>query len=106
MSTYNNFLAGRNTLYWDKKARAEGLGDYTKARITHWLHTNYDWNVVSDVPESTKLPLENRVWNEYPGNGGIQTGISNKPSKVGRVLDDGTTQLYQYEYNSLAKPRK
>lgn len=106
MSTYNAILTARNTFYWDKRAMAEAPGDYTKARITHWLHTDYDWNVVSDVPESSKQPLENRVWNEYPGNGGIRTGTSNKPSKIGRVLDDGTTQLYQYEYNSFGNKTK
>ncbi|HEX4662635.1 MAG TPA: hypothetical protein VH144_03400, partial [Candidatus Saccharimonadales bacterium] len=106
MFTGNAFLQGRNTFYWDKKAMAEAPGDYTKARLTHWLHTNYDWNVVSDVPESSKLPLENRVWNEYPGNAGLQTGTSNKPSKIGRVLDDGATQLYKYEYNSFGNKTK
>jgi RHS repeat-associated protein len=105
MFAANNYLQGRNTFYWDKKSMAEAPGDYTKARLTHWLHTG-DWNVVSDVPESSKLPLENRVWNEYPGNAGIQVGTSNKPIKVGRVLDDGTTQLYQYEYNSFGKVTK
>jgi len=106
MFTDNTRLSLRNTFYWDKKAMAEAPSDYTKARITQWLHTDYDWNVVSDVPESSKQPLENRVWNEYPGNAGIRTGTSNKPSKVGRVLDDGTTQLYQYEYNSFGNKTK
>ena len=106
MFTFNQYMNYRNTYYWDKKARAEALGDYTKARITHWLHTDYDINTVSDIPENTKQPLENWVWNDYPGNGGIQTGTSNKPSNVGRVLDDGTTQLYQYEYNSFGRTTK
>lgn len=106
MFTFNQYMNYRNTYYWDKKARAEALGDYTKARITHWLHTDYDINTVSDIAENTKQPLENWVWNDYPGNGGIQTGISNRPSNVGRVLDDGTTQLYQYEYNSFGRTAK
>jgi len=29
-----------------------------------------------------------------------------KPSKKGRMLDDGTTQLYQYEYNDLGNVTK
>jgi len=106
MFAFNQYMNYRNTYYWDKKARAEALGDYTKARITHWLHTDYDINTASDIPENTKQPLENWVWNDYPGNGGIQTGTSNRPSNVGRVLDDGRTQLYQYEYNSFGKTTK
>ncbi len=99
MLTVNQYMNLRNTYYWDKKAMAEAPGDYTKARITHWLHTDYNINIVSDVPANTKQPLENWVWNAYPGT-------SNRPSKVGRVLDDGTTQLYQYEYNSFGKTTK
>jgi RHS repeat-associated protein len=102
MTVYNQWLTHRNTFYWDKKATAEAYGDYTKARITHWLHTS-DINVASDVPESSKLFLEARVWNNYPGGNGYQLGTTNKPSKMGRVLDDGTTQLYQYGYNSFGK---
>ena len=102
---FNQYLNSRNTFFWDKKAMAEVPGDYTKARITHWLHTS-DINVASDVPESTKGPLENRVWMSYPGGNGLQTGTSNKPSQIGRVLDDGSTQLYQYEYNDYGNVTK
>jgi RHS repeat-associated protein len=31
----------------------------------------------------------------------LVVGTSSQPSKVGRVLDDGTTQLYQYAYNQF-----
>jgi RHS repeat-associated protein len=108
IATFNQYINYRNTFYWDKKAMAEAPGDYTRARITHWLHTE-DINVASDIPESSKLPFENRVWNNYPGQtwpAGTENSTSNKPSKVARVLDDGTTQLYQYEYNSFGKPTK
>jgi RHS repeat-associated protein len=103
MLTVNNYMNLRNTYYWDKRAMAESAGDYTTARITHWLHTDYDINTVSDVPANTKQPLEDWVWYDYPGSDGIVTGTTNKPSHIGRVLDDGTTQLYQYEYNSFGK---
>ena len=83
----------RNTYYWDKKAMAEAPGDYTKARITHWLNTDYDINTVSDVPANIKQPLEDWVWNDYPGSDGIVTSTTNRPAHIGRVLDDGTTQL-------------
>ena len=29
----------RNTYYWDRTACALGYGDYSKARLYHWLHT-------------------------------------------------------------------
>ena len=106
MTVFNSYLNNRNTFYWDKKAMAETAGDYTKARITHWLHTS-DINVASDVVESTKLPLENRVWNSYPGMPQLYTvGTTNKPSQVGRVLDNGSTQLYRYEYNTVGNVTK
>ncbi len=108
IATLNEYLHYRNTFYWDKKAMAEAAGDYTKARITHWLHSE-DLNVAADIPESSKNPLENRVWNNYPGQtwpAGTENSTSNKPSKVARVLDDGTTQLYQYEYNTFGKTTK
>ncbi len=108
IATFNQYINYRNTFYWDKKAMDDAPGDYTKARITHWLHTE-DVNVASDIPESSKNPFENRVWNNYPGQtwpAGTENSTSNKPSKVARVLDDGTTQLYQYEYNSFGKTTK
>jgi YD repeat-containing protein len=57
MSLFNTALTVRNTFYWDKKAMAEAAGNYTAARLTHWLHTE-DINVASDIPESTKDPFE------------------------------------------------
>src|ERR1051326_3163851 len=103
MLTVNNYMNLRNTYYWNKKAMAEAPGDYTKAQITHWLHSDYDINVVSDVPANTKQLLEAWVWYDYPGSDGISAGTSNKPLHIGRVLDDGTTQLHQYQYNSFGK---
>ena len=103
IATYNQFINYRNTFYWDKKAMAEAPGVYTKARITHWLHTE-DINVASDVPESSKMPFENRVWNNYPGQtwpAGTGNVTIFKPSKIARVVDDGTTQLYQYRIQQL-----
>jgi len=98
----NNYLQYRNTFYWDKRASAMYPGDYTKAEITHWLHV--DANVASGIIESTKQPLENRVWYLYPGQwSSVFLGASGLPSAVARVLDDGATQVYQYEYNSLGK---
>jgi RHS repeat-associated protein len=81
-------------------------GDYPNAEITHWLHSA-DINVTAGTPESRKKPLENRVWYMYPGTVNFGTeGSMPLPSKVMRILDDGTTQTFAYEYNQSGKPTK
>lgn len=102
---FNSYINGRNSFYWDKHAMKTAPGDYAKARITHWLH-GVNSSVSVGVKESEKQALENRVWYNYPGQtwgGGVNPGMLEKPSRIGRVLDDGTTQLYQYAYNDLGK---
>ena len=91
-----------NTFYWDKKAMAMAPGDYTKAEITHWL---YEANgQVSGIASSRKKPLENRVWYMYPGQRTYQyVGTTAKPSRIARILGDGTTQLHEFSYNKLGK---
>lgn len=105
MPTWNRYLIGRNTFHWDKKAFAEGYAtnDFTKARIYHFTHGyGQDINAAEGLLESVKMPFENRVWFNYP-NQSLPTvpGVDDRPSKIGRVLDDGTTQLQQFERNSL-----
>jgi RHS repeat-associated protein len=88
-----------NTFYWDKKAMAEAPGDYTKARITHWLQ-NSDGSV-SGVPSSQKAPLESRIFFTYSDQPDAHVvGSTAKPEQVARVLGNGTTELRQFEYNS------
>jgi len=99
MSTLNSFLYARNTFYWNRVACATAYGDYTKARIYHWLHTP-NISITSGILESTKQALERRVWYDYVGQPGpYGVGTTDKPRHGGRVLDDGTTQLYTYEYS-------
>jgi RHS repeat-associated protein len=107
MVTTNQYLSFRNTYYWDRQGCAYAYGDYTKARIYHWLHSA-DFESPAGILESTKAPLEGRVWYDYTGqtpshgtNGSIQVGTTSKPSYTGRVLDDGSTQLYYREYNNF-----
>ena len=98
----NSGLDTANTFYWDKKAMESAAGDYSKARIKHWL---YNANgSVSGVISSEKQPLENRVWYTYAEQPDFQhVGASANPVQVARVLGDGTTQLFQYEHNALGK---
>ncbi len=109
MATRNEFLAYRNTYHWDRQGCAYAYGDYTKARIYHWLHST-DFQSPVGILESVRQPLEGRVWNDYAGqsssNGPIIVGSTSKPAHVGRVLDDGSTQLYAYEYNDFGNVTK
>lgn len=106
MATRNEYLFPRNTFFWSKIASATGYGDYTKAKIYHWLHTA-DGASGAAILESEKEPLEGRVWYDYAGQGTpISVGTMSQPAHVGRVLDDGSTQLYTYEYNSFGNATK
>jgi RHS repeat-associated protein len=99
----NALLGYRNTFYWSRTACAMGYGDYSKARLFHWLHTE-NLALTSGAVESIKPPLEGRVWFDYPGQGSpIVIAPTTRPAHVGRVLDDGSTQLYTYGYNSFGK---
>lgn len=101
----NASLDVANTFYWDKKAMLVAPGDYTQAKITHWLF-NAD-GTVSDIVSSEKQPLENRIWHTYAGQPDYQhAGPSANPSQTARVLGDGSTQLSQFEYNSIGKTTK
>jgi len=88
----NNYLYYRNTVYWDKKAMAEGYPDVHSAHIYHWLH---DGSMSGRVLESEKLPYETRKWYIYNDNSGYSTGISmiqgmqSSPSVVAQVVPDG-----------------
>jgi RHS repeat-associated protein len=103
MATHNDYLYYRNTYYWSKIACAQAYGDYSKAKIYHWLHTA-DLASAAGTLESTKEALEGRVWRDYIGQSDpIIVSTNTRPAHVGRVLDDGTTQLYSFQYNSLGK---
>jgi RHS repeat-associated protein len=103
----NSALDVANTFYWDKKATlmyppVNGVYDYTKARIIHWA-TNSNGSI-SGIMASERAALENRVWHAYSGQSDTNhVGTTASPSQVARILDDGTTQLWQYQYNSIGK---
>ena len=106
MATENLYLEYRDSFHWDKNAYVvagctpSGGCDYTKARDRHFNHDASDTGLKSTSIESVKYPLENRLWLNYPGQSNpIYSGVYERPSAVGRVLDDGTTQLSQYSYD-------
>ncbi|TBW48869.1 hypothetical protein EZI54_20690 [Marinobacter halodurans] len=100
ISAFNRYINSRNTFYWDKEAMERAPGDYSKARIRHWFHKRTNTSMTIGVQESIKEPLESRVWFNYPGqNWEGAEGTFDKPSKIARVLPDGSTQLTQKSYN-------
>ncbi|OAF10258.1 hypothetical protein AXW67_25905 [Bradyrhizobium neotropicale] len=103
----NQYLTYRNSFHWDRSAYVAagctptGGCDYTKARVTHFAHVAGNANQKSNVVESIKYALENRIWFNYPGQTeAIFSGNYVKPSVTARVLDDGTTQLSSVSYDT------
>jgi RHS repeat-associated protein len=97
----NRFLEWRNTFYWTKKTYTDG-SNYSDAIIYHWAHGS-PTDVMSGVLESIKKPLESRVWFQYPNQADTaysHTVTLRKPTRAVRLLDDGTYQVYEYDYNS------
>ena len=97
------YLYFRNSFFWSKAAM-QYYPDYSKARIFHWLHSLQDESICSGTEESVKEPLEGRTWFTYAGQDPYNTqfqGTNDSPSTVARVLDDGTSQVYQYQYNGF-----
>jgi RHS repeat-associated protein len=120
MSVCNSLQQIRNTFVFDANqyaaATAGGSLNYSLGKAIHWLRTD-NKQMVMRVKESEKEPLENRVWYNYPteasgcngedasqfpvdSNYVVTNGASNKPSVIGRVLDNGATQLETFQYNS------
>jgi len=102
----NQYLNYRDSYYWDKKAWHDYPGNYTKAYSYHFLHHLQNANLTSGTIESEKPPLESRIWRNYDGQDVAIwfEGTNDVPSKIARVLDDGSTQLYRCTYNIYSKP--
>lgn len=103
----NQFLSYRDSFHWDKNqyvaagCAPTGGCDYTKARDTHFNHVASNTSLKSTSIESVKNPLENRVWYNYAAqSGGNIEGVYEQPIATGRVLDDGTTQLRLFSYDT------
>jgi RHS repeat-associated protein len=97
----NSYLLYRNTFYWDKEAMMVGPGNYNNAYIYHWLHDLASGNTRNGyVLESTKAPLENRVWKAYDGQPAtIYEGPSDQPNLTSQVLGDGSVLSQSSQYN-------
>lgn len=97
-SGYNTRLDTAMTFFWGKRAMALAPGDYTRAVVTHfaWMPGT---SQASSIKRAEKQPLENRVWYRLPGQSGPRLGGATQPLEVARVLDDGSTQRWLYEYD-------
>lgn len=107
MTTFNSYINYRDSYYWDKSAYAGGPSNYNVVpRIKHFLHMASNSNYTSRVLESVKYPNENRIWLDYQGQSAGYTGTFDHPTHIGRVLDDGTTQLTTMSYNAQGRLTK
>jgi YD repeat-containing protein len=107
----NANLNHANSFYWSRRAMADiaagGIATdsaafYAKAQATHWAESRLG---SIPVPLNTRMPLEARMWNNYPGQNGDDlevtgNGTSTSPSAMARLLDDGTTQVNYTGYNA------
>jgi RHS repeat-associated protein len=112
MSIANGTFSENNTFYWDEHAYPLSITkdingnitaqDFTKAQITHWLIDNA--GQPSGTPSAIKFPNENYVFFNYQGQSQpYLEGSFNAPTMVGRILDDGSTQLGRRTYNALGR---
>ncbi|MDB6134232.1 MAG: hypothetical protein JWM59_2475 [Verrucomicrobiales bacterium] len=91
----------RNTFYWDKLQMKYYPGDYSKARIYNWKAQN---DTITGFLSSLVLPLEGRIWFNYPGQTNAEGfGTSRSPSKIVRLVEgpDGAPAwtMEQREYD-------
>ena len=95
-------LDGRTVAHWGKKAYAASYQpDSLTGATLYTFQLGETLEAAGRVLEGLKRPLENRIWFNYPGQGSpLLPGIGDRPTRIGRVLDDGTTQLWQTDRDS------
>jgi RHS repeat-associated protein len=106
MAINNSMLHDGNTMYWDKRAMAVAPGDPASAVEYQWAHVSSGLYMSAAVPLSIKRPLEHRVWFNYKGGGSTTEGTTRKVTAIGRVLDDGSSQVWTYDYNTRGQMTK
>jgi RHS repeat-associated protein len=100
-------LDDHNTFFWSKKAMRLGPGDYEQAKLWHWARTDSS-DRSSRIISSWRNPFESRVWYNYPGQtfGPAVMGTVPTQSKVARVLDDGSSQVFSQEVDDFGNVTK
>jgi RHS repeat-associated protein len=107
----NTNLNHANSFYWTRRAMSDAAagsiatdsaGFYALAQVSHWAQSSLG---SMPVALSTKMPLEGRVWYNYPGQPDddhvdvTASGAMVQPSVTARVLDGGATQASFASYN-------
>lgn len=107
LSPFNQYLYDRDSFHWDKNAYVAagctptGGCDYSMARDRHFAHDAANASLKSTTIESMKYALEHRIWYNYPGQtSSLYSGTGTQPIAIGRVLDDGSTQLSKATYDT------
>jgi RHS repeat-associated protein len=106
MAINNSQLNDGNTMYWDKRTMAIAPGDPVAAVEYQWAYVSSGLYMSAAVPLSIKRPLENRVWFNYKSGGSTTEGTTRKVTAIGRVLDDGSSQVWTYDYNMRGQMTK
>ncbi len=100
----NVSLDSYNSFSWTKLAWSMAPGDLASATTTKWVvspDTPGGAAFSTGVPHSVKKPLESRVWYLYPDQyTPAYAGSFSQPTRTGRIMDDGASQIYQATYNT------
>jgi RHS repeat-associated protein len=111
LSIDNSNLNHHTSYYWTRREYSDGVasggvdsaGFYGTAEVYHWAEGG-EGSIA--VPLSKKMPLEGRVWYNYPSQPSADyvipdtPGGSTSPSITARLLDSGATQASYASYNS------
>jgi len=91
--------AGYEVRYWNKNAFAESSRTDAIEGATVYVFQNSDtWSSAGRGLMGVKRPLENILWYNYANQGAAASpGVGLQPTRLGRALDDGSTQLWQMD---------
>ncbi len=98
-ASFNGNMDAGASFFWDKRAMLLAPGDLSKAEAKHWLEHPVTHRA-QGVARTVKKPLEGRVWYKFAGQITSHGNTDSRPILIARKLDDGSTQMWAYEYNS------
>ncbi|MBS1954389.1 MAG: hypothetical protein JST89_09385 [Cyanobacteria bacterium SZAS-4] len=111
-SVLENFLdETKSSYFWDREATTLYPSDPENRIYTHCKTTKFlidaSNGLESPVINYVKPPLESQITYVTEGETGSNyVGTSNNPIQISRLMDDGSTQNYFYEYNKFGKVTK
>jgi YD repeat-containing protein len=100
--TENSNLNTHLSVYYSKLAMDQATTDPPdpSTGVVARFRSSTTFKVSGSHLQSIKRPLQNRVWFQHVGET-VSNGVGpdGRPAMIGRVLDDGTSQIHRYEYN-------